>query len=89
MSKTLLRGAPRMKELAAQDRARIDVVLQELLDGLGRPASAIDRAMALSVATAIARLERRLADGLDAGNARRALSEALAGSPFAPRELAS
>lgn len=88
----LLRGPRRMRELATLDRARVEVVSKELLDGLPRPVTPVDRAMALSVATAIARLERRIADGLDAGSARRALAAALAGSPFEPesaRALAS
>lgn len=79
-----LRGYKRMRELAQQDHAKADVVAKELLDSLSRPATPVDKVMAKAVASAIVKLDRTLACGKNADVARRALVEALAGSPFEP-----
>ena len=77
-----LRGYKRMKELARQDHAKADVVAKELLNSLSRPVTPVDKVMAKAVATAIVKLDRTLACGKNTTIARRALIEALAGSPF-------
>jgi hypothetical protein len=79
-----LRGYKRMRELAQQDQAKAEVVAKELLDSLSRSVTPVDRVMAKAVAAAIVKLDRTLACGKDTGIARRALKEALAGSPFEP-----
>ncbi len=79
-----LRGYKRMRELAELDRAKAEAVAKDLLGTLSRAATPVDKIMAKSLAIAIVKLDRKLADGKDAGIARRALVEALVGSPFAP-----
>jgi hypothetical protein len=81
-----LRGYKRMRQLAEQDHARAKVVTQELLDSLSRTVTPVDRVMAKAVATAVVKLDRTLACGKDPSRARRALEEALSGSPFAPEQ---
>jgi hypothetical protein len=76
----------RMKQLGAQDRARADVISNELLTTLTRSPTAIDRVWAMTVAAATVKLENQLAMGRDTTTARRALMESIAASPFAPEQ---
>jgi hypothetical protein len=81
-----VRGYRRMKEIGAENKARAEVVAAELLATLSRQPTPIDRVMALTVAAATVKLENQLVLGRDTTTARRALVEALAGSPFAPEQ---
>jgi hypothetical protein len=82
----LARGYARMRQLGQQDLAKAEVVAKELIDGLARPATPVDRIQARVVAALVCKLERTLACGKDTSRARRALTEAIANSPFAPAQ---
>jgi hypothetical protein len=84
-SKTALRrGYARMIELAQQNKAKRDALAAELLGGLGRPPSAIDRVAAENLASMVVQADRLEAHGKDASELRRQINQAMRTSGFKP-----
>jgi hypothetical protein len=78
------RGWRRMRELRAEAEAERDALAAELLVGLGRPVTAVDRIAAETLAAAHVKAERLEASGRDATEERRLVAQLMRTSGFRP-----
>ena len=85
----LARGRARMRELAQQSAAERDKLAAEILAGLGRAPSAIDRIAAANLAALHVRANRIEASGRDASAIRKQIIQATRATGFKPQPAAS
>jgi len=78
------RGQARMRELAAQAKAERQALADEIIRGLGRPATALDRIAIESIASAAVRARQLRAQGHDDLEQQRLIAQLLRATGLRP-----
>jgi hypothetical protein len=85
----LLRGWRRMRQLRQQDEAARQAIVADIIDGLGRPTTTVDKIAAEAIAAATVRARRLRLNGHDDSSQTRLLAQLLRTSGFRPAPAAA